>query len=596
MPGSKTHANRAAGHSATLSAAVALAIATIATPLHAAARADRPYVKGQILVAPNAGLLDDEFDKIVGQRGARSVRKIESLNVHVVEVPEQAEEAVALALSRNPHIKFAELDTIWELSETLPNDPNYGGAWHLPKISATMAWDTTAGAGVTVAILDTGVDAAHPDLAGQLVPGWNVASNTADTSDVYGHGTQVAGTVGAITNNCIGVASVAGNTQLMPIRISNDATSGTASTSVIASGLTWAADHGADVANVSYGVVGNATVSSAAQYMRTKGGVVVVAAGNSGTNLSYADDPSIIAVSATDSADQKASWSNYGSFVDVSAPGVGIWSTVRGGSYAAVSGTSFASPVTAGVVALIRSANPNLGPAETETVLEQSAVDPVAGSDYHVYFGWGRVNADAAVQLALQTTAADTQAPVATIFAPTTGSTVKGLTTVNVDASDNVGVTQVALYAGSTLIGTDASAPYAFSWDTSGLGDGNVTLVARAYDSAQNVGASASVVVAVDNVPNVGDTVAPTVSFSTPAAGSTVSGKINVLAKAQDNVAVSQIALYVDGKLLTSNSGSTTLSYTWNTKSASKGAHTLRVVATDTAGNQNQTSIQVTVK
>ncbi len=553
---------------------------------------DHDFVKGHVLVSPRPGLPAHAFDRILNERGGHSIGRVGSLDVHIVEVPRNAEKAVAQALSRNPHVKYAELDTLWAPDQIVPNDPNFPVAWHLPKVNAPAAWDVTAGDGVVVAILDTGVDSTHPDLAGQLVPGWNTASDNSNTGDVYGHGTKVAGTVGALTNNALGVSSLAWNCQLMPIRITDDPTYGMASTSSMAAGLTWAADHGATIANISYDVVGDRTVSSAAQYMRNRGGVVLVAAGNSGANLSFADDPYVIAVSATDSNDQKASWSNYGASIDISAPGVGIWTTTRGGGYAAVSGTSFASPVASGVAALVRAANPNLTPAQVETILEKSAADPVAGSDWHGYFGWGRVDASAAVVLALGTIARDTQPPSVGIFNPVSGSTVKGLVSVEVSATDNAGVAQVELYAGNTRIGTDAVAPYTFTWDSNLVADGSIVLTAKAYDEAQNASSSPGVSVTVDNVPNVVDTTPPAVSISNPTNGSVVSGKVNVSARAQDNVAVTQMKLYIDGKLVsTTTAGS--LNFTWNTKSASKGSNSLKVVASDAAGNQSQTSVQV---
>ena len=122
-------------------------------------------------------------------------------------------------------------------------------------------------------------------------------------------------------------------------------------------------------------MTGSSSVASAAQYLRGKGGLTVVAAGNSSTNPGYADSPYIISVSATDSSDNKASWSNYGAYVDVAAPGVGIWTTTNGGGYGAVSGTSFSSPMTAGVVALMMAANPGLSPADLESALKSSADD-----------------------------------------------------------------------------------------------------------------------------------------------------------------------------------------------------------------------------
>jgi subtilisin family serine protease len=194
------------------------------------------------------------------------------------------------ALAKNPHVKFAELDEAMR-PELIPNDPYYGNAWHLPRIDAPSAWDASTGLGVTVAILDTGVDATHPDLIAALVPGWNTYDNNSNSSDVHGHGTAVAGTAAASGANAAGVAGVAWRARIMPVRVTD--TAGYAYVSTLSSGITWAADHGARVANASFSVAaGSSTIATAAQYMRSKGGVVVVAAGNSGIQEAYAPSPS----------------------------------------------------------------------------------------------------------------------------------------------------------------------------------------------------------------------------------------------------------------------------------------------------------------
>src|SRR5438445_434046 len=152
-----------------------------------------------------------------------------------------------------------------------------------------------------------------------MLPGWNVYDNNSDTSDVYGHGTSVAGVAAATSNNGAGVASVAWGCKLLPVRISD--LNGYATYSTIASGLTYAADHGARVANVSFRASDSSTVASAAQYFQSKGGVVAMAAGNESTFVSSADNPYVLTVSATDSNDALTSWSNTGNNIDLAAPG-----------------------------------------------------------------------------------------------------------------------------------------------------------------------------------------------------------------------------------------------------------------------------------
>ncbi len=548
---------------------------------------------GQILVKPKAGLPDDQLDQILkGNQGKRQ-EKIGSLPVHIISVPENAEEAVVRALSKNPHIEFAELDMVSQLTTTTVNDPQFASAWHLPKIQTPMAWDVSKGTGITIAILDSGVDGTHPDLVNQMVPGWNAIDNSSTTADINGHGTAVAGTAAAATNNATGVASIAGDAKIMPVRITNDPT-GYAYWSDVARGLNWAADNGADVANISYGVSNSATVASAAQYMRNKGGVVVVSAANDGVDPGYTDNPYMISVSATDSADAKASWSNYGAFVDVAAPGVSILTTTRGGGYGNWNGTSFSSPATAGVVALIMSANPSLTPDDIEKILENSAVK-VAGTDFHPYYGYGRIDAAAAVQLALNTTAKDTIPPTINIFTPADGSTVSGLVTVDVNANDNVSVSQVTLSANGKLIGSDNTAPYQFSWNTTSVADGSVVLSAIATDAAGNQGTSTNINVTVKNqtTPVTTDNAAPTVAISKPTNGSTVTGTATIAINANDDVAISKVSLSIDGKLVSATTAKT-ISYSWNTRKIAAGSHSIQATATDTANKTSTMTIQVT--
>jgi subtilisin family serine protease len=321
-----------------------------APPSPPAAAEDADIVKGHILVAPRAGVSDEQFHGAVNAHGGRVVTKLGDLDVYVVALPEHASErAVAALLTHHPRIKFAEPDQ-WVAPGLTPNDTYYGNAWHLHMVQASVAWDYALGNGITVAILDSGVNGTHPDLQGKMVPGWNFYDNNDNTADVHGHGTKVAGVVAATSNNATGVTSIAWNAKLMPIRIS--APDGYATWSTVASGLNWAANNGARVANISYAVHGSSTVQSAAQYMKNKGGVVVNSAGNSGAFDAAAASDAMISVSATNSADSRTSWASWGAYVDVAAPGEGIWTTNSGGGYSTVAGTSFSSPLTAGIVAL----------------------------------------------------------------------------------------------------------------------------------------------------------------------------------------------------------------------------------------------------
>ncbi len=568
-----------------LAAGLLLCMASLA-PATAAEPAE--WAKGRLLVMPRAGLSDIEIDKIVKVHGGKA-RRVGKSDLHIVDLPGNASETAVLAqLAHNPHLKFAELDGR-VVQALVSNDPYLGSEWHLARINAGTAWDVSQGAGMTIAILDSGVLPSHPDLT--QVPGWNFVDNNNNTADVNGHGTAVAGAAAAITNNGAGVAGIAGGARVMPIRVSDS--SGYAYYSTIASGATFAADNGARVANASFsGVYASSAIQSAGNYLKSKGGLLVVAAGNSGTNDGAPATSAMIPVSATDGSDLLASWSSYGSYVAVAAPGVGIWTTASDGSYRSASGTSFASPITAGVVALMMAAKPTLSSGQVESLLYSTALDlGTAGRD--IYFGYGRVDAAAAVKAAAGSVAADTQAPTVSISAPLGGSSVNGLATVDVSASDNVGVSKVVLQVNGSPVATDTASPFQFSWDTSKVANGMANLVAVAYDAAGNSKASTTVSVNVANNV-VADTTPPVVAIVNPGNGSRVSGVVAVGVSASDNAGSSALrqTLYLDGKLVASGTGAS-LSYNWNTRKASAGTHTLQAVAQDAAGNQSTTSIQV---
>jgi hypothetical protein len=578
----------------TISAAIATAIATLAAPAFAAQAED--YAQGRIIVEPRAGLTVTEMGKILKANGAGQARKLGQSNIHVIEVAHGSEKAIAAKLKNNPHFKFAELDQRVAVSATA-NDPMLGSEWHISKIGASTAWDNTQGGGVTIAILDSGMDSAHPDLAGNTVAGYNAYDNNTNTADVCGHGTKAAGSAAATINNTAGVAGVAGQAKIMPVRIAyNNSGSCYAYFSTMASGVTWAADHGARVVNISYAnVPTSSAVQSAANYLKGKGGLLFVSAGNYNRDEGFTPTDTMIPVSATDSADNRASFSSYGAFVALSAPGVGIYTTVQGGGYGAVNGTSFASPVAAAVAALVMSANPSLSADQVKNILFSTAVDlGTAGRD--IYFGYGRVNASAAVAKAAgTTTTADTTAPTAAIAAPLGSSTVSGTVTVNVNAADNVGVARVDLKVNNTVVASDSSSPFSFAWDSKGVANGMATLTAVARDAAGNVTTSAPISVNVSNstttVAPTTDTVAPAVAITNPTNGGTVHGNVNVTVNASDNSGAAGISmsLYVDGALVASGSGSS-MAYSWK---PSNGSHTLKAVARDRAGNTSSSSVSV---
>ena len=548
------------------------------------------FVEGRVLVKfrPQADL--NRRDTILSEVGALTEEVIPNLELHVLKVPTgRAADAVARAMSLDPAVEFAQVDRYVQ-PDRIPNDSYFPNEWHLNKISGPAAWDVTTGnSGLIIAVLDTGVDGSHPDLASKMIPGWNVYDNNSNTSDVYGHGTAVAGTFAALSDNLTGVSSVIWNCLIMPLRISDP--SGWATSTAVAKALTYAADHGARVANISYAFSTDSTAKTAAQYFQSKGGVVTMSAGNDGAVLASPDNPYVLTVSATTSSDLKASWSTTGNLIDLSAPGVGIYATNRGGGYGSWSGTSFSAPIVAGVAALVISANPNLSPSQVQTILKTSA-DDLGTAGWDPTYGSGRVNAFRAVNLALSTagntTSGDTVAPKVGFGAPLNGNTTSGTMSVQINATDDVGMTSVGFSVDGINWGTDTSSPYTFSLNTLSLTNGTHTLTATAIDTSGNT-AAASIQVTVSNV---ADTTLPIPVITSPSNGATVNGNITVAAKATDNVAVTRFELYIDGAIRATSTAST-VSVKWNTRNVTAGPHTLMAKACDAAGNCGITSIVV---
>jgi len=368
--------------------------------------------KGELLLRFKPGAGKQSKVSTLSSLGLEIVDEIPQIDVLVVSVPKEALRRVKSALSRDPIIDFVEENLEVSIS-AIPNDKYYGLQWHLQKISAPDAWDITLGQpNVTVAVLDTGVDPNHPDLSSKLLGGYNAYDDSTNVTDDCGHGTMVAGAVGAATNNSLGIAAIGWQTRILPIKVNNPGT-GFSSYSLLAKGLTYAADKGAKVASMSWQIFNGTALTTAAKYFVDKGGLVVAAAGNTGKYEDYVDNPYVISVAATNSSDRLASFSSYGPYVDVSAPGDGIFTTIIGTqatsydyAYGYASGTSLSTPITAGLAALIFSANPSLAPKQAEQILESTAVD-LGDPGYDVYYGWGRINASKALKVAAGSTPPD---------------------------------------------------------------------------------------------------------------------------------------------------------------------------------------------
>jgi len=376
-------------------------------------------VPGRVLVKFKDGSAQNDVNLQIRGNNATVVDKIKALDILVLKVPESAEDKVANTLSKNPRVEYAEPDYYAQALWT-PNDTYFGNQWGLNNtgqkvlgvvgvvdadIDAVEAWDVTKG-GVKVAILDTGIDNNHEDLAGQVILSKDFTGSASGTNDLYGHGTHVAGIVAAVTGNGMGVAGVCPNCKLLNIKVLND--SGYGAYSWVASGITWAADNGAKVINMSLGgSASSKTLEKAVNYAWGKSVVLVGAAGNSGNQSKTYPGAytNVIAVAATDNKDKKASFSEYGSkWVDIAASGVNVFSTFPNHKYALKkalnydygSGTSMSTPMVSGVAGLVWSI-PSYGTSATAVRARiESTADHIAGTG--TYWSAGRVNAFNAVK------------------------------------------------------------------------------------------------------------------------------------------------------------------------------------------------------
>jgi len=327
-------------------------------------------------------------------------------NVYIVKGNDKTLKVLKSDLAKST--QFIEPNYIYSFRE-VPNDPEYSKQWNLRSINVESAWDDTKGSGTTVAVIDTGVTRV-PDLKNtKFVPGYDFVNNRPEAEDDSGHGTHVAGTIAQSTNNNYGVAGIAYEASLMPLKVLGNSGGGTVAD--IAEAIKFAADNGADVINMSLGGGGESQFLKAAiDYAYQKGVVLIAAAGNASQNAaSYpARFPHVIGVSALDAAGGKAPYSNFGAGVDISAPGgtatAGILQETIDpetgtGVFLALQGTSMAAPHVAGVAALVKAAGVQ-EPDEVRRVLQQSS--RVIKDDGLNYYGAGQLNAAEAVKVALQ--------------------------------------------------------------------------------------------------------------------------------------------------------------------------------------------------
>lgn len=386
------------------------------------------FVPGEVLVKFRRETLRAGRIAAFASRNSRLARWIPGLDIYTIRIPSGADvRETAAAFNRDPGVLFAEPNFICRADAT-PNDLLFKYQYALANIGqavgdvpgspqgkteadikAPQGWEESTGDDtVTIAILDSGVDRFHPDLASKIAgPGRDFVNNDDDATDDYYHGTAVAGIAAAATNNNEGIAGVAWNARILPVKILNSSGVGTADRA--ADAILWAVSQGARILNLSVGFEESSqTLLSAVQYAHDQGCLIVASVGNTGGGVRYpaAYDDYVLAVAATDYNDEVLPTSNKGDSVDVAAPGASVVTTVPtwflGTSalpYALVNGTSFAAPHAAGLAAILMSQKPWLSPDEIRAIIELAA-DDVNGAAFpgrDAFIGCGRINMEKAL-------------------------------------------------------------------------------------------------------------------------------------------------------------------------------------------------------
>jgi len=330
---------------------------------------------------------------------------VEETDEYIINIPDGwNENTLSAELEATGLFQYAEPDWYVYVDGTVPNDTNYNRQWHHQTMNSEGGWDYGTGDGVFIAsTVDTGVYTGHPDLAGSMVSGYNSAdrqsqANGGDVSDVHGHGTMTIGCVGAIGNNNRGVVGMAWDMKLMPVRCTNSS-SGGAYMSDITDGARWASDNGARAVGCSWSGVNSNTVQSTGAHLRSEDSILVWAAGNSGQKINGYDHADVVVTAATNSSDNRTSWSNYGNIVDVGVPGDNIWTTNRSGGYGGVSGTSFSCPLAVGVLGMMMQTAPAKSSSEIEQMMYQNCKD-LGSSGEDIYYGAGRPEFDLCMEAA----------------------------------------------------------------------------------------------------------------------------------------------------------------------------------------------------
>ncbi len=349
------------------------------------------YQANQLIIKFKDSITNNQKEAIFKQCQIEEISSTANGSIALVSLPAKSDvtKMSDLLLSFS-QVEFVEPNYQVQASST-PSDYSNPKQWYAKKINMPSAWNMTLGSSdIKVAIIDAGMQTTHPDLRGKITKPYNaITGRTSLPASI--HGTHVAGIIAASKNN-IGITGIAPNVKIIPVNVFSGEE---ADIYTVADGIDYAVNAGADIINLSLTTEDDTEVLKyAIQSAINKGVVVVAAVGNDSTSRPQypAAYKNVIAVSATTKYDKRASFSNYGSYIKLSAPGEDIFSTAPGSSYLTESGTSMATPIVSGISALILSKNPFLKPTEVMNILQKSSID-LGTKGWDRYYGYGRVNA-----------------------------------------------------------------------------------------------------------------------------------------------------------------------------------------------------------
>ena len=481
------------------------------------------FIPGQLVVGLEKP--DPSFNDKVTLHGGQVINSIEEINAFVVKVPINAEDKFISAISKNPNVSYVERDAIMTALYT-PNDTFYSAQWGMQRIGMEQVWtpNFTLGSGIIVAVVDTGIYPDHPDFAGTNIltdSDWDFVDGDADTrptkicnrfKSAEFHATFVAGIIAATSDNGVGVAGI-GPFDILPVRVLNHC--GFGSSSAVANGILWAKNNGADVINLSLGSSFPSTVIlNAVNEVHAADVIIVASSGNDGNDsvLYPAGFPNVISVGAITNTDARASYSQFGNTLELSAPGGSagrcappvtpfIVSTglILSGqtplfAYLCLIGTSFATPHVSGVAGLVKDANPSATNEEIRLHLQQTSED--LGSDgYDIQFGFGLVRADSALSISINPAAPS----IPTI---TTPSGTTNITPTTIDGTGDIG-SIIELFNGASSLGNQ-TANGSGDWQFTNvvLAEGDNSFTATASDGVNTSDPSPATVITLDTITN----------------------------------------------------------------------------------------------